>query len=100
MPVRSGSLMTRPRVGIVGAGQLGRMLALSGYPLGIDCTLLDTSADSPGAQVAASVLGALDDPRALAKLADRVVATLAGAALVLLCDVAAMPMLRAREVAK
>src|SRR5690349_15363612 len=64
--------MTRPRVGIVGAGQLGRMLALAGYPLGIDCTLLDTSADAPGAQVAASVLGNLDDPRALAKLADRV----------------------------
>jgi 5-(carboxyamino)imidazole ribonucleotide synthase len=64
--------MTRPRVGIVGAGQLGRMLALAGYPLGIDCTLLDTSADAPGAQVATSVLGALDDPRALAKLADRV----------------------------
>ena len=64
--------MTRPRVGIVGAGQLGRMLALAGYPLGIDCTLLDKSADAPGAQVAASVLGALDDPAALAKLADRV----------------------------
>ena len=62
--------MTRPRVGIVGAGQLGRMLALAGYPLGIDCTLLDTSADAPGAQVAGSVLGSLDDPRALAKLAD------------------------------
>jgi 5-(carboxyamino)imidazole ribonucleotide synthase len=61
--------MTRPRVGIVGAGQLGRMLALAGYPLGIDCTLLDTTSDAPGAQVAASVLGALDDPRALAKLA-------------------------------
>ena len=64
--------MTRPRVGIVGAGQLGRMLALAGYPLGIDCTLLDTSPDAPGAQVAALVLGALDDPAALAKLAERV----------------------------
>ena len=64
--------MTRPRVGIVGAGQLGRMLALAGYPLGIDCTLLDTSADAPGAQVARSVLGALDDPAALGKLADEV----------------------------
>lgn len=61
--------MTRPRVGIVGAGQLGRMLALAGYPLGIDCTLLDTSADAPGAQVASLVLGALDDPVALGKLA-------------------------------
>jgi 5-(carboxyamino)imidazole ribonucleotide synthase len=64
--------MTRPRVGIVGAGQLGRMLALAGYPLGIECTLLDTAPDSPGAQVADAVLGELDDPVALAKLAERV----------------------------
>ncbi|HVY66703.1 MAG TPA: 5-(carboxyamino)imidazole ribonucleotide synthase [Gammaproteobacteria bacterium] len=61
--------MLRPRVGIVGAGQLGRMLALAGYPLGIDCTVLDRSADAPGAQVAPFVQGALDDPEALAKLA-------------------------------
>jgi 5-(carboxyamino)imidazole ribonucleotide synthase len=64
--------MTRPRVGIVGAGQLGRMLALAGYPLGIACTLLDTSRDAPGAQVAAAVLGALDDTEALAELASSV----------------------------
>jgi 5-(carboxyamino)imidazole ribonucleotide synthase len=64
--------MSRPRVGIVGAGQLGRMLALAGYPLGIDCTLLDRTADTPGAQVAASVQGALDDPDALARLASAV----------------------------
>ena len=48
------------------------MLAIAGYPLGVDCTVLDTSADAPGAQVAASVQGALDDPRALANLADKV----------------------------
>jgi 5-(carboxyamino)imidazole ribonucleotide synthase len=48
------------------------MLALAGYPLGVDCTVLDTSPDAPGAQVAASVLGALDDTRALASLADKV----------------------------
>jgi 5-(carboxyamino)imidazole ribonucleotide synthase len=64
--------VTRPKVGIVGAGQLGRMLALAGYPLGIDCTLLDTGADMPGAQVADTVLGKLDDPAALAALAERV----------------------------
>jgi 5-(carboxyamino)imidazole ribonucleotide synthase len=61
--------MARPRVGIVGAGQLGRMLALAGYPLGIDCTLLDRSADAPGAQVAALVRGELGDPAALEELA-------------------------------
>jgi 5-(carboxyamino)imidazole ribonucleotide synthase len=48
------------------------MLALAGYPLGIDCTLLDTSPTAPGAQVAAHVLGELDDPAALATLAERV----------------------------
>ena len=64
--------MQRKRVGIVGAGQLGRMLALAGYPLGIDCRLLDRSADSPGAQVADCLLGDLDDPAAIARLAQSV----------------------------
>jgi 5-(carboxyamino)imidazole ribonucleotide synthase len=48
------------------------MLALAGYPLGIDCTVLDTTADAPGAQVADAVLGELGDPAALAKLAEHV----------------------------
>jgi 5-(carboxyamino)imidazole ribonucleotide synthase len=48
------------------------MLALAGYPLGIDCTLLDTSKDAPGAQVAPLVQGELDDPAAVRKLADLV----------------------------
>jgi len=61
--------MNRKRVGIVGAGQLGRMLALAGYPLGVDCRLLDPVADAPGAQVADALLGALDDVDSLRKLA-------------------------------
>jgi len=64
--------MRRKRIGIVGAGQLGRMLALAGYPLGIECRVLDTAADSPGAQVAPVVLGRLDDANALANLASQV----------------------------
>jgi len=59
----------RSRVGIVGAGQLGRMLALSGYPLGIKTTFLDRSADTPGGQVAPIIVGELDDPERLAQLA-------------------------------
>jgi len=59
------------RVGIVGAGQLGRMLALSGYPLGVKCLFLDRSSDSPGAQVAPSLIGELEDPTLLAELASR-----------------------------
>ena len=59
------------RVGIVGAGQLGRMLALSGYPLGVKCLFLDRSGDTPGAQVAPSLIGELEDPGLLAELASR-----------------------------
>jgi 5-(carboxyamino)imidazole ribonucleotide synthase len=59
------------RVGIVGAGQLGRMLALAGYPLGIRSLFLDRSADTPGAQVAPSLVGELEDPARLAELASR-----------------------------
>ena len=57
------------RVGIVGAGQLGRMLALAAYPLGLRCLFLDRAADAPGAQVAPILLGALDDPGRLRELA-------------------------------
>jgi 5-(carboxyamino)imidazole ribonucleotide synthase len=57
------------RVGIVGAGQLGRMLALAAYPLGIHCQFLDRSALSPGGQVAPILTGELEDPACLAQLA-------------------------------
>jgi 5-(carboxyamino)imidazole ribonucleotide synthase len=59
------------QVGIVGAGQLGRMLALAGYPLGIRCSFLDMSADAPGAQVASILTGPLEDAALLAELARR-----------------------------
>ncbi len=57
------------RIGIIGAGQLGRMLALAGYPLALQFRFLDSSADSPGAQVAPIVLGPFDDAASLRKLA-------------------------------
>jgi len=59
------------RIGIVGAGQLGRMLALAGYPLGLHCEFLDRDAGSPGGQVAPILVGDLDDPARLAELAAR-----------------------------
>jgi 5-(carboxyamino)imidazole ribonucleotide synthase len=61
--------LKRSRVGIVGAGQLGRMLALAGYPLGIRCVFLDRSASSPAAQVAPILTGDLEDAAQLAALA-------------------------------
>jgi 5-(carboxyamino)imidazole ribonucleotide synthase len=58
-------------VGIVGAGQLGRMMALAGYPLGLDFLFLDRTADTPAAQVAPSLVGEFTDPQLLAELARR-----------------------------
>ena len=49
------------RIGVIGAGQLGRMLALAGYPLGLRFVFLDQSADAPGAQVGRIVTGGFDD---------------------------------------
>jgi 5-(carboxyamino)imidazole ribonucleotide synthase len=57
------------RIGIVGAGQLGRMMALSGIPLGLEFAMYDRSADVPGAAVAPVVVGAFDDRRRLARFA-------------------------------
>lgn len=56
-------------MGVIGAGQLGRMLALAGYPLNIRCHFLDRDPGAPAAQVAPIMTGALDDPRLIADLA-------------------------------
>jgi 5-(carboxyamino)imidazole ribonucleotide synthase len=58
-------------VGIVGAGQLGRMLALAGYPLGLDFLFLDRSADAPAAALAPLLIGDLADVAQLRTLAQR-----------------------------
>ena len=57
------------RVGIVGGGQLGRMLALAGYPLGLDFLCLDPSAEAPAGRVAPLLHGAFTDTRLLTRLA-------------------------------
>jgi len=58
-------------IGIVGGGQLGRMLALAGYPLGLDFLFLDRSKETPGGQVAPSLVGKFTDKRLLRALASR-----------------------------
>jgi 5-(carboxyamino)imidazole ribonucleotide synthase len=58
-------------VGIVGAGQLGRMLALAGYPLGLDFLFLDPAADAPAGRVAPVLQGAFTEARLLAELSQR-----------------------------
>ncbi|MEJ2535103.1 MAG: 5-(carboxyamino)imidazole ribonucleotide synthase [Gammaproteobacteria bacterium] len=57
------------RIGILGAGQLGRMMALAGYPLGLRFTFLDRAADTPGGQLADIIVSEFDDGDALRRLA-------------------------------
>jgi 5-(carboxyamino)imidazole ribonucleotide synthase len=58
------------KLGILGAGQLGRMLALAGYPLGVRCLLLDPTPNAPGSQVAEQIVAGYGDPSGLARLAE------------------------------
>jgi 5-(carboxyamino)imidazole ribonucleotide synthase len=60
------------KIGVIGAGQLGQMLALAGFPLALDFRFLDSSAGAPGARVAPIVVGAFDDIAALRQLASEV----------------------------
>lgn len=60
------------RIGVVGGGQLGRMLALAGIPLGHEFCFLDPDAHCPAAAVGHVHVGAYDDLTALAALASRV----------------------------
>ena len=57
------------RIGIIGAGQLGRMMALAGIPLGLEFSMYDRRRDVPGAAVAEIVTGRFDDTRKLARFA-------------------------------
>ena len=57
-------------IGILGGGQLGRMMALAAARLGFDAAILTPRPDSPASRVSAHTLvAAYDDPDALAELA-------------------------------
>jgi len=59
-------------LGVVGGGQLGRMLAEAASPLGVEVVVLDPTPDCPASLPAADQIeGAFDDPEAFAALAER-----------------------------
>ncbi|WP_372015338.1 5-(carboxyamino)imidazole ribonucleotide synthase [Pseudoxanthomonas sp. 10H] len=59
-------------VGILGGGQLARMLALSGAPLGLRFLVMDTVADACAGQFAPLLVGDYRDEAALAEFAGKV----------------------------
>jgi len=59
-----------PTLGVVGGGQLGRMLGEAAAPLGVDLVVLDPTPDCPAAPVARrQIVGNFDDPDAVRELA-------------------------------
>lgn len=59
-------------VGILGGGQLARMLALSGAPLGLRFLAMDSAADACAAQCVPMVVGDYRDEAALGEFAARI----------------------------
>jgi 5-(carboxyamino)imidazole ribonucleotide synthase len=59
-------------VGILGGGQLARMLALSGAPLGLRFLVMDTEVDACAGQFAPLLVGDYRDEAALAEFASKV----------------------------
>ncbi len=62
------------RIGILGGGQLARMLALAGYPLGLEFTVLEPAPDACALPLARPLQADYDDPAALERLAGEVAA--------------------------
>ncbi|HEL3180800.1 TPA: 5-(carboxyamino)imidazole ribonucleotide synthase [Stenotrophomonas maltophilia] len=59
-------------VGILGGGQLARMMVLAGAPLGLRFELYDPAADACSGPLAPLTVGAFDDRQALADFASKV----------------------------
>jgi 5-(carboxyamino)imidazole ribonucleotide synthase len=58
------------RVGILGGGQLGRMIALAGYPLGVRFKHIGTAQDTSAGQVSEQITAAYEDTDALIRFAE------------------------------
>jgi 5-(carboxyamino)imidazole ribonucleotide synthase len=60
------------RVGVIGGGQLGRMLALAGLPLGMDFHFIDPSPEAPARELGHLIVAPFDDRAAMFDFAQAV----------------------------
>ncbi|MBU8568418.1 5-(carboxyamino)imidazole ribonucleotide synthase [Virgibacillus pantothenticus] len=68
---RNNGILPPKTIGIIGGGQLGRMMAIAAKYMGYRIAVLDPTADCPTAQVADhSIVAAYDDMEAIKKLAE------------------------------
>jgi len=63
---------SRPMIGVLGGGQLGRMLGLAGIPLGFRFAFLDPAEDACAGTVGELLTAGFDDAEAARQLAGRV----------------------------
>ncbi len=66
------TLLPARRVGVLGGGQLGRMLGLAGIPLGLDFVFLDPASDACAGAAGELLQAEFSDAPAARKLAERV----------------------------
>jgi len=59
-------------IGVLGGGQLGRMLALAGIPMGFDFRFLDPSADACAGDVGSLMIGSYTDEKLLRQFTEGV----------------------------
>jgi 5-(carboxyamino)imidazole ribonucleotide synthase len=71
----AGATSLGAHIGVLGAGQLGRMLGLAGRGLGLELTFLDPTAGSPAAAVGELIVSEYADGAALLRLAGSDVVT-------------------------
>lgn len=70
MTSATGNAAFAPVIGIVGGGQLARMLALAGLPLGMRFVFLDPAPDACAAVLGTHICSPFDDHETLEQLAD------------------------------
>jgi 5-(carboxyamino)imidazole ribonucleotide synthase len=67
---QEATILSSTRIGIIGGGQLGLMIAEAGRDMGYGgITVLDPTPHCPASLVAAQIVGSLKDPQAIRKLA-------------------------------
>ncbi len=64
--------MEHRHIGILGGGQLARMMALAGLPLGFRFVFLDPAADACAAELGTLLVASFDDREAVARLSQQV----------------------------
>jgi 5-(carboxyamino)imidazole ribonucleotide synthase len=71
MNLSNSVILPGQTIGIIGGGQLGRMMALAAKPMGYRIAVLDPDVDSPCGQIADhSIIGTYDDLNAIKSLAE------------------------------